>query len=179
MKATVKRSNPEALERVKNRMASLRKMEIAVGFPRGHQKNYPDGTPVLDVAASHVFGESVPQRDFMALAKPKIVEDANPLLKQVTRETSAEKIMALENGIGQLGQAAIQEAIVNGNWPTNSDKPMPDWLRERLSKSLGEDIPEGMSYREAKMQFKGSDKPLIFDGHMLGAVTYVVRDIEE
>lgn len=184
MKSETKRTSPDALDGLKRRLSGIKQMEVAIGFPSGKQNAYPDGTPVLDVAVSHVFGEGVPQRDFMTAAKPGLIKAVEPIVQAIvhmvnTGQGSQPKIEALENAIGQVGQAEVQLAITDGNWTPNSDNPMPEWLRARLSQNLGVDIPDGMSYREAKMRFKGSDKPLIFDGHMVGSVTYVVRERSE
>lgn len=182
--AKVVRKNPDALNRLADRLKKLAGKEIAVGFPAGKAQAYPDGTPVVEVAAAHVFGIGVKERDFMTLGKEMMKPKVKPVLRKIAKlavkvdgnSTDAQAVQNLQESAGQLGQTAIREVIVDGDWAPNSDSPMSEGLREEISKSWGVDIPEGMSYLEAKRKFLGSDKPLIAMGHMVASVTYVVRD---
>ena len=179
--ATVTRK-VDGLKGLAERLKNAKKMEVAVGFPKDMGNAYPDGTPVVEVAAAHVFGVGVIQRDFMALARPKIIENVKPILKQIALlisrgdQNDVKAVEALFKAIGEMGIAEIRAAIIDGAWPPNSGNPMSPQLRERISRSWGIDIPEGMSYLEAKMKYHGSDKPLVDTGHMVQAVTAVVRD---
>ena len=82
MSAVVRHKNPDALRSVYERLGRAAKREIAVGFPQGKTQAYPEtGAEVAEVAARHVFGIGVPQRDFFAVAMPKIAADVRPFLK--------------------------------------------------------------------------------------------------
>jgi len=153
MTAIVKRKNHNALQAVYERMGRAGKREIAVGFPAGMAKAYPDGTSVVEVAARHVYGVGVPQRDFMALARHDIVEGTRPLLQAIAaaevkggQEGVAD---SLRDAAGMKAQAAIQQAIVDLSDPPNAP---------------------------STIEAKGSSNPLIDTGHMKNSVTYVVRD---
>lgn len=127
---------------------------IAVGFPRGKCQAYPDGTPVAEVAAAHVYGMGVPVRDFMAYADPEIRKRTTPYLQAVAEEINKpvpnqRVIDALMEAAGQEGAQAIKDAILEGEYTPNAD---------------------------ATVEAKGSDKPLIDTTHMLNSATYVVRD---
>jgi len=167
------------LDGLKARLESMKKLEVAMGFPAGMAGAYPDGTPVVEVAAAHVFGVGVPERDFMALAKPKIISQGVEMLKEAVKLNAKEDAMAIKavlEAVGQMGISEIRAAIVDGAWEPNSNRPMSAALREKVAASWGVFIPPGMSYLEAKMEFRGSDKPLIDTGRMVQAVTAVVRD---
>lgn len=149
MTATVKRTNPDAVKKAAEALQKARLKEIAVGFPAGSSMAYPDGTRVLDVAASHVFGVGVPKRDFMELAKGGIIETTRPILKAMARANDEKTLTALQNAAGQAAQAEIQQAIIDLDDPPNSPTTI------------------------AK---KGSSNPLIDTGLMKDSVTYVIRD---
>lgn len=181
----IKHKNPEALAKVQARIERMSQKEIAIGFLPDKGQPYPDGTPVADVAAHHVFGIDVPERDFMELGKSMMLPKIQPMLRKIIliaaeRETLSDRFLdASMESVAVVGQSEIQSAIVDGFWPPNSDNPMSEALREKVSKSWDIDIPSGMSYREAKMKYHGSDKPLIDTGHMLQSVTYSIRDRKE
>ena len=146
----VVRKNSDALLNFLEKLNKKTVREIAVGFPKGKANAYPDGTSVIDVAAMNTFGIGVPQRDFMSFAKTKIVQDCEPLLKELASMEEGKGAEAIRNAIGQLGQAAIQDAITEGDYLPNAP---------------------------ATIAAKGEGKrPLIDSAHMIGAVTYVVRD---
>ena len=154
--AEIKRKNPLALQGVVVNFKKLASREIAVGFPAGECEAYPDGTSVAQVAASHVFGVGVPQRDFMALAKGDIAEKTRPILEKIVEISSnrsglgdAQKVDRLQNAAGMAAQSAIRQAIVDLDTPPNSP---------------------------ATIAAKGSDNPLIDTGHMKDSVTWVVRE---
>ena len=175
--ATIRRKSA-GLDALTKRLAEVRKLEVAMGYPKEKAYSYPDGTPVVEVAAAHVFGVGVIERDFMALAKPKIMEQGKEYLKKVASLSAkdADAAMALLEAAGQMGVNEIRSAIINGAWPPLSDFPMSAALRERVAASWGKDIPPGMSYRAAKLKFKGSDKPLVDTGVMAAAAVFVVRE---
>jgi len=148
MTATIRRKDPHALaKRIKGLQKAAGK-EIAVGFPAGKAQAYPDGTSVIDVAAAHVYGVGVPQRDFMALAKPAIAEKTKDLLTGIAKATTAEGAEKLQNAAGLVAQECIREAIIALEDPPNAP---------------------------ATIAKKKSSNPLIDTGHMKDSVTHVVR----
>lgn len=147
MSVTVRQRNPGSLKRAYRAMVGQTNREVAVGFPAGIAQAYPDGTPVAEVAASHVFGLGVPKRDFMGLAKDEIMHKTAPVIE---RALAAEDKEPLYNTAGESAQAAIRRAIVALKDPPNAPATIA-----------------------AK---KGSSNPLIDEGHMLRSVTYVVRE---
>lgn len=150
MSATIIRKNPNALREVYERIGRAAQKEIAVGFPKGKAQAYPDGTSVVDVAAWNVFGtKSIPQRDFMALARRGIVKNCEPLLKELAKLEEGRGAESLRKAIGEAGKAAIQNAITDLNDPPNAS---------------------------STIAAKGSSNPLINTGRMLNSVSYDVRD---
>ena len=159
MSARVKQKNPDALRQVYERLGRASRREIAVGFPQGKVQAYPEtGAEVAEVAARHVFGIGVPQRDFFGVAMPKIAVDVRPFLRAIAKAYSEGKpsgaIMVLEEAAGQKAQAALRTAITDGEY----DALAPATIAARKAKG------------------RPSDKPLIETSHMLGAVTHVVRE---
>lgn len=150
MSASITRKKPSALVELGKWFKERGGQEIAVGFPSGTSQAYPDGTRVVDVAASHVFGVGVPRRDFMSLARPQVVEKTKPILEALAKlgEDEEELFGRLQEAAGQEAQEAIKEAIISLQDPPNSP---------------------------ATIAAKGSSNPLIDTGHMKDSVTYAIR----
>lgn len=147
--ANISRKNPKGIDNIQARLQKLSKKVIAVGFPKGKSQAYPDGTSVIDVAASHVYGMGVPERDFMSLAKEGIEEKTKPILRRIYRSKIPGQIETLQEIAGQAAQDEIKNAIVELDQPPNAP---------------------------ATIAAKGSDNPLIDTTYMLKTVTYVIRD---
>ena len=144
------RKNATALQDFVDKLQKKATREIAVGFPKGKANAYPDGTSVISVAASNTFGIGVPQRDFMSFSKQKIVQDCHPLLISLGSMEEGKGAEALREAVGMAGQAAIQAAIIEGEYTPNAP---------------------------ATIAAKGEGKnPLIDTSHMVNSVTYVVRE---
>jgi hypothetical protein len=125
---------------------------VAVGYPSEKASAYPTGEMVADVAAKHVYGIGVPQRDFMGLARYEIEEKTRPIFLKMAGIASSgtiNQIAALQNAAGLAAQAAIQQAIIDLDSPPNSP---------------------------ATIAAKGSSNPLIDTGHMKDSTTFVVRN---
>ena len=137
------------LDALADRLKKLKHVEVAVGYPKENQgASYPDGTPVEEVAAAQVYGVGVIQRDFMALARVSIIENAKPLMAAIAKVITSNNvnktaIANLFDGVVNMGIDEIQKAIVEGNWEPNSDRPMREMLRMRVEESWGVEIPPG------------------------------------
>lgn len=145
------RKNPKAVDEVHHRLKLLSKKVIVVGFPKGKSQAYPDGTSVIDVAASHVYGVGVPERDFMSLAAEGIERETKPFLRAIVKSEDISEVRALQTAAGLVAETEIKNAIVELDEPPNSS---------------------------ATIAAKGSDNPLIDTTHMLRSVTHVIRDKE-
>lgn len=181
MSAVVQQKNPGWLKGLVGRYQTIADKEIALGFPKGKQQAYPDGTSVVEVAAQNVFGtDTIPQRDFITYAQDGIKHSTEPILGEIAKRLNdlkeEETVSKLMEAAGMTGASAIQDAILEGDYAPNSSRPMGHELRAKVVKSWNVNIPEGMSYKEAKKKFRGSSKPLIDTSHMKNAVTYAVRD---
>jgi hypothetical protein len=181
IQATTKQSNPKALDDLRRRLKSLGNKQVAIGYPSGTSESYPDGTSVIEVAASHVYGIGVPERDFFSDAAGEIQDQAKPLMQQIAKAITSGKVdpdvvEKMLDQAGSMGAAILKNAITSGSFEPLSDVPMSPALRAKVSASWGEEIPPGMSYRAAKKQFRGSDKPLVDTGLLTDAITHVVRD---
>lgn len=146
MAVTIRRRNPTAITQAHRSMVARTKKEVAVGFPAGKAQAYPDGTPLVPVAAAHVYGIGVPKRDFMGLAMDDIVNNTAPIIKSAL---TVDDPTALYNAAGLSAETSIKKAIVDLQDPPNSP---------------------------ITVAAKGFNNPLIETGHMLQSVTYVVRD---
>ena len=145
MSAIVKQKNPNAVKEIYAQLGKKATKEVAVGFPAGKAQAYPNGTPVATVAAIHVFGMGVPQRDFMGLAIDGIKVKTQPILKAAMQADDPDKLL---NAAGLAAQAEIQRAIIDLQDPPNAD---------------------------STIEAKRSSNPLIDTAHMKNSVTYVVR----
>lgn len=148
----VKHKNAGWFSKTLTQFKRLAGKEIAVGFPKGKAGAYPDGQSVIEVAAKNCFGIGVPRRDFMAESKMTIADGTKPLIREAMLASSQGKnkvTNAMLEAAGQKGADIIKETIRDGDWQPNS---------------------------EVTIARKGSSKPLIDTGRMLGAVTYQVRD---
>ena len=178
---TVFRKNPGWAASLLGNCTKIAGKEIAVGFPKGKAQPYPDGEPVASVAAKNCFGIDVTQRDFMSYAEPSIIDKTRETMLKIIRLNNlfgdhTPQIQELQEKAGLLAANCIKTAIRDGGWEPNSDNPMGWQIRSEISANWGVRIPEGMSYRAAKLQFHHKDKPLIDTAHLLNSVNYVVRD---
>lgn len=157
MSVSTTRKNPTAIKKIHDAMQAACEKEVAVGFPMGKAQAYPEGENVIDVAAKQCFGIGVPERNFMQLGEVYIAGDAG--VKESLRlaakaasspEQKAGAVTAMQNAAGQQAEALIKKAIIEGQWEPNSPRTI-------ARKGVGA-------------------KPLIDTGHMLNAVTYVVRE---
>ena len=154
MTAKVKQTNPGWLEKVLKRHKDMVGKQVAVGFPKqtdAASAQYPDGTPVLDVAAYNNFGTSrIPRRDFMTEGAKKANEKTRPMAKKAMKKINSGTIDAetLLNQMGAVGAAQIQLAIRNLNSPPNSP---------------------------ITVKMKGSSNPLVDTGLLIQTTTWNVR----
>ena len=147
MSVKITRKNPGAIKKIYEKINKVNGLHVAVGFPKGKAKSYPDGEEVAFVAACHVYGYGVPTRDFMALAKKDIIKDTKVFLERVASGKGSKPELYMEQA-GKKAVEAIQKAITDLDTPENSE--------ETIAR-------------------KGSSNPLIDTGHMRRSVDYEVR----
>jgi hypothetical protein len=151
MGATFRQRNPSATKNILHAILDAGKFEVAVGFPRGKAQAYPDGTSVINIAAAHVYGVGVPERDFMAFAKKDIAHVTKSIMEKVAKSTveiDPDKAMKLREAAGIAAADAIRASIIKLDDPPNSP---------------------------ATIAKKGSSNPLVDTGHMKDSVTHIVR----
>lgn len=146
MPVRVKQKNSDALSTVYKKMKGVTGKEVAVGFPKGKAQAYPDGTPLAEVAAAHVYGVGVPKRDFMAMSRDGIAEKTAPIIAKALEVENPE---SMYNAAGLSAQDEIRNSITVLDSPPNSP---------------------------ATIMKKGFDNPLVETSHMVQSVTYVIRD---
>ena len=148
MSVSIRQKNPGWIGRFTKMLLSKEEKEIAVGFPKGKARAYPDGTDLVGVAAANCFGIGIPKRDFMTYAKDGIDKRTKDIIKLIAKEKDEKVTEALQEAAGQEGVAAIQDSIMNGPWEPNSP---------------------------ITVALKGSSRPLIDTRHMHNNVTYIIR----
>lgn len=151
MSVKVEQKNKGWLSQLMQKVRATEEKVVAVGFPAGKQQAYPTGELPASVAASHVYGVGVPQRDFMAYAQRGIEEATSPIMQAIAKASSEDKIdtvAKLQEAAGLAAAQEIKNAILEGDWQPNSP---------------------------ATIAAKKSSKPLIDTSHMINSVTYVVR----
>lgn len=141
---------------------------VKVGFPAGTTGRHPNGlVDIVQIAIwNHYgtagsgtnfvrngvggFGGPIPPRPFITVAIFKHRRQIRKLLKDIYVDILHGKTTA-EIGLSRLGQygvSIIQDSIKSGNWAPNS--PLT-------------------------IKIKGSSRPLIDGGHMVGAVTFALE----
>ncbi len=131
--------------------------QLAIGYPLGTSGTstaYPDGTPVIMVAAINQFGSQsrhIPARDFMTPGGVLAMKAAAPIIKKLIPKvnqglTTRKAVLEL---LGPVAVGEFQQAITDLNEPANA-----------LS----------------TIKAKGSSNPLIDTGLMKQTLTYVVRE---
>jgi hypothetical protein len=149
--------NPNAGKDLLKKINDYKKLEVAVGLPRGKRlKNYKTGKTVLDVGLVHEYGSisrNIPQRSF--LRTPFLVKDRE-IKKQIEKQAinvfdKKETIFSGLSKIGIFATGVSQMAFTSrgyGNWKPLSEKTI---------------------------RAKGSSRELIDTGTLRSSITYVVR----
>lgn len=151
MTVKIQQSNPGWLKRL---LKSYGKgSEIVVGFPIGSEgaaTQYPDGTPVIDVAVYNEFGTSnIPERPFLRTGSREFVEESGELFKKAVKRVNAGGDFKQETEkIGLKAMVAVQTKITNISSPGNA---------------------------ESTIKRKKSSNPLVDTGLLRQSVTYEVR----
>ena len=155
MSAKVKQKNPKWLEKLLKRHKAMEGKVVAVGFPRGSEAAglaYPDGTPLLNVAAWNNFGTSrIPRRDFMTVGAKAMNEKTQPIAKKFVKDINSGKIDpdVVLSQMGVVAAGALQLTIRDLKEPPNA----PITIR-----------------------MKGSSNPLVDTGLLVQSVTFAVRE---
>lgn len=154
LKATVKVKGGRKLQRALDKLSKVagQPTQVKVGVPVGAVP-YPDGTPLVLVAAVNEFGSTdgrVPERSYLR----STVTMEQPTFKKFWRKQIAKDLLegnitaaaALEL-LGQLAEGKIKKRIVEISEPPNA----PSTVSE-----------------------KGSSNPLIDTGHLRQSIRYEV-----
>lgn len=134
------------LERIEKSLATA--SELDVGFLSG--PSYPDGTPVAQVAADNEFGNparGVPPRPFFRNMVDSRKNEIAPELAIELKKTDLDMAPALD-ATGMTMEGWLRQSIMATNAPPNSP---------------------------ATIARKGSSKPLVDTGLMIGSISHEVR----
>lgn len=153
MSVEIKQRDPGWLKRLLQRYSS--DSVLAVGYPASETGGirYPDGTPVVLVAAVNNFGSStrgIPDRPFMSEGAEPAIEATAPIAAALIPALNAGRA-TVEDILGDMGpfaEAAFKEKITQGPWEPNADSTVAE---------------------------KGSSSPLIDTGLLRNSLTHVVR----
>ena len=159
--------------------SELSSKQLKVGFLRG--ATYPDGTSVPMVAAANEFGNPAsgsPPRPFFrnAIAEnsKKWEENAETLLRSTNGNTEL-----VLNLMGEVIKDDVMRSI--GTLVAPALSPVTVLLRSRFPMRDGmtfDDVLKARSDVKNGIAGNGSNKPLIWTGHMQSSVDYEVSDIE-
>lgn len=149
MSVKIIRRNPKALKEVYDRLGHATGRVVKVGFPKGKGDPYPDGTAVAYVAACHVYGHGVPERDFFKWGRKELEKTTREYLRAVAKEKDKKVIESLLEAAGLAAVENIKEAIIDLDRPENAP---------------------------ATVAQKGSSNPLIDTEHMVSNVFHTVED---
>ncbi|MDG9888175.1 MULTISPECIES: hypothetical protein [Pseudomonas] len=130
-----------------------REQRVLVGVPEG-SGSYEDGLTIATVAAVNNFGSAdgrIPARPFLQPA----IEDGAPMYRRLAevmlpRVLSGEMEMrTLMEQMGNLAEGHVKQYITDLRVPKNADSTIAN---------------------------KGSDNPLVHDGHLRQSIRYVIDD---
>lgn len=155
MSVKIIQKNPNWLKDVLKRTKGQDK--LAIGYPigtAGVSTKYPDGTPVLLVAAVNNFGSpsrGIPRRDFMTPGGAIAVQKSIPITAAMIPKLNAGKITRAQllNILGPVAADAFKQAIVDLDSPANNPKTIKQ---------------------------KKSSNPLVDTGLLNQTLTFVVRE---
>jgi len=149
MSVKIIRKNPEALKEAYDRIGHATGKVVKVGFPKGEGDPYSDGTAVAYVAACHVYGWGVEERDFFRWGRRELEKTTKTYLSAIAKEDDPKVVDALLDAAGLAAVENIKAAIIDLDRPENSP---------------------------ATIAKKGSSNPLIDTEHMVSNVFHVVGD---
>jgi len=150
----VTQRNPGWLKALVKRYRDSGRDRLALGFPansEGAGQRYPDGTPLLLVAAANQFGTTnIPQRDYFTPGAVAAVKDTAEIREVGVQAMNQGKTTAPQvlEAMGPFAESALKRTIADFSNPPNAPSTI------------------------AK---KGDDNPLEDTGMMRNAVTYAVR----
>ena len=154
MSSKITHKNPDYFKLLQKRFKD--KYEVAVGLPKGGDstgKQYPDGTPVLEVAWYNEFGtKTIPARPFLKIGgrlASKALQDE--LIEVFRSANNGQELRELLGVIGLQATAIVQDTILKLKTPPNAPRTI------------------------AK---KGSANPLIDTGLLRQSITHQVRKAE-
>ena len=126
---------------------------VKVGLPAGSTP-YPDGTSVIEVGATHEFGDAdgtIPERSFLRSALRSKATDHNKLVASLQARVN-QRDLTMREALEILGTKVasdVKEQIVEVSSPPNSAETI---------------------------RRKGSSNPLIDTGHLRQSITHEVID---
>jgi hypothetical protein len=123
-----------------------------VGLPKDAQ-NYPDGTSVLMVGATHEFGSdeaNIPERSFLRSTLRENRQKYFQRMKKIAKDfAQGQDIKIGLNRLGAITVSDVQLKIIDIKEPPNA---------------------------QATIDAKGSSNPLVDTSHLGGAITYTLKD---
>lgn len=153
MTVEVRHKDPNWLKRLLQRYRN--ESVLAVGYPASETGGiaYPDGTPVVLVAAVNNFGSAtrgIPARPFMTEGAEPAIAATAPIVEALIPALNAGKatIDDILKEMGPFAEAAFKEKITQGPWEPNAQQTVDE---------------------------KGSSVPLIDTGLLRNSLTHVVR----
>lgn len=161
MEVKTKHKNPNAIGELVNRYKDV--PQVAIGFPKGKATStqYPDGTPVIDVAFYNNYGtknkdgsDHIPARRFMDIGSKKATIELSPFIEKSIKKINDDQMTwdQLAEIVGIKAATILKKEITQLSEPPNAD------------------------YTIAK---KKSANPLIDTGLLRQTITYDIRKEEK
>lgn len=153
MSVEIRQKDPGWLKRLLRRYQN--DSVLAIGYPASETGGlaYPDGTPVILVAAVNNFGSAtrgIPARPFMIEGAEPAIEATAPIAAALMPALNAGKATPEDilKEMGPFAEAAFKEKLTEGPWEPNATSTATK---------------------------KGSSKPLVDTGLLRNSLTHVVR----
>jgi len=171
MQTTIKverrfKSNKGGLEGLQKELEKIAKGSVTIGFHKDSNP-YPDGTPTVEVAAQHEFGDETP-RTYTSPRGNKMHVNGVPERAPI-RTTFREK----KQDWSKLGSGLIKKILKGKVGGTD----MIEMLGQRASNDIKSVIRAGLAPANSKavVEEKGSSIPLIDTGHLINSISYYVE----
>lgn len=154
MKAKITKSNDQVWRELRARLKvhGRAQSHVQVGV-LGDSGTHHSGFSMVELAAVHEFGSpaaGIPERSFIRSALRDRKDEMTKLLTGVAKRIIDNK-MTIDQGLGQLGL----------------------WAATAIKKQIiGQDIPPPL--KASTVAKKGSSKPLVDTGQLLGAISWKV-----
>jgi len=155
----MKTKDPEILVKsLRKRIKEVNQLQLKVGIPKEESAQDKEGDTIFlaDIAYQNNFGSisrGIPARPFGTTTVPRYKDKINKVMKTWLRDAIEGRMEVVDayDRIGFTVAGYMKKNLTHGEWQGNSEKTI---------------------------KLKGSDQPLIDQGNMRQAITWITEDVK-